>query len=46
MKMIILKGKVHTGIGDFSKKMEQIPGLLEAYLKKNRNEVFPRNIKS
>lgn len=28
---MILKGNIVSGLGDFSKRMEQIPGLLDAY---------------
>ncbi len=36
-----LKGIVAKGIGDFSVKMETIPGLLEAYEKKLGIKLFP-----
>jgi len=39
--MKILKGKVISGIGDFSKKMKEIPGLLEAYKRKLGVELYP-----
>lgn len=39
--MKVLKGVVSTGIGDFSKKMEDIPGLLEAYQRKTGMSFYP-----
>ena len=39
--MNILRGKIISGIGDFSKKMESIPGLLNAYQKKLGIKLFP-----
>lgn len=39
--MKILKGKIVTGIGDFSKKMKDIPGLLDAYERKTGIRFFP-----
>lgn len=32
--MVTLEGTVTRGVGDFSKRMKEIPGLLDAYLKK------------
>lgn len=39
--MVILHGKVKIGIGDFSKRMEQIPGLLDAYFMKTGMRFVP-----
>jgi len=39
--MVVLHGKVKTGIGDFSKRMKQIPGLLDAYFKKTGMHFVP-----
>jgi riboflavin kinase, archaea type len=39
--MVTLYGKVKTGVGDFSKRMEQISGLLEAYFKKTGMHFVP-----
>ena len=39
--MVTLQGKVKIGIGDFSKRMEQIPGLLDAYFKKTGMHFVP-----
>lgn len=39
--MKILHGKVKGGLGDFSKKMEEIPGLLDAYERKTGMRFFP-----
>lgn len=39
--MVTLRGKVKIGIGDFSKRMEQIPGLLNAYYKKTSMHFIP-----
>jgi riboflavin kinase, archaea type len=39
--MVTLNGGVKIGIGDFSKRMEQIPGLLEAYFKKTGMHFIP-----
>lgn len=36
-----LTGKIFTGIGDFSKKMSNIPGLMQAYEKKLGIKLFP-----
>jgi riboflavin kinase len=43
MKKILLKtiGKVKTGVGDFSKRMETIPGLLDLYYKKTGMKFYP-----
>jgi len=39
--MVTLHGRVKIGIGDFSKRMEQIPGLLDAYYKKTGMHFIP-----
>ncbi|MEK6847138.1 MAG: DUF120 domain-containing protein [Nanoarchaeota archaeon] len=39
--MVRLKGIVITGIGDFSYRMENVPGLLEAYEKITGMRFFP-----
>lgn len=39
--MTTLHGKVKIGIGDFSKRMEQIPGLLDVYFKKTGMHFIP-----
>ena len=38
---IVLEGKVISGLGDFSKRMSQIPGLLDVYFKKTGLCFFP-----
>jgi len=42
--MKILKGKVITGIGDLSFRMETVPGLLDAYLSKTGLHLFPGSL--
>ena len=39
--MAILHGRVKTGIGDFSKRMKQIPDLLSAYFEKTGMHFIP-----
>ena len=39
--MRTLHGKIKSGLGDFSKRMERIPGLLDAYERKTGLRFFP-----
>ena len=41
MIIIKTKGKIKSGFGDFSYRMESVPGLLDAYERKTNMRFFP-----